>query len=107
VSLCWLWDRMVWVCGIECVLCVGQFEAGLGELVCAVFGSVWSGFGEVILFCVWLSLGRFCVSEFVLCVGEIGAGLGEKVCAVCGTVCCGFVGVSLCCVWYRLERVWR
>jgi len=44
------------------VLCVGEFGAGLGELV---FCSVWER-----LVWVW-------GSEFVLCVGEFGAGLGE------------------------------
>jgi len=46
VSLCCVWDSLVWifgseyvlcvgqslwVCGSECVLCVRQFGAGLGE----------------------------------------------------------------------------
>ena len=77
MSLCWVWDRMLWVWGIECLLCVGQFRAGLGELVCAVCGSIWSGFGEVILCCVWLNLGRFCGRMFVLCVGQFVVGLLE------------------------------
>jgi len=57
-----VWERLVWVWGSEFVLCVGEFGAGLGELV---FCRVWERF-------VWVW-----GSEFVLCVGEFGAGLGE------------------------------
>jgi len=52
VSLCCVWDSTVWDWGSEFVQCVGQFGAGLGELVCAVCGSFWSGFGRVNLCCV-------------------------------------------------------
>jgi len=31
VSVCCVWDSLVWVCGSECVLCVGQFGVGLWE----------------------------------------------------------------------------
>ena len=31
VSVCCVCESLVWVCGIECVLCVGQFCVGLGE----------------------------------------------------------------------------
>ena len=31
VSVCCVWDSLVWVWGSECVLCVGQFGVGLGE----------------------------------------------------------------------------
>jgi len=31
VSLCCVWDNLVWYWGSECVLCVGQFGAGSGE----------------------------------------------------------------------------
>jgi len=31
VSLCCVWDSLVWVWGSECVLCVGQICVGLGE----------------------------------------------------------------------------
>jgi len=31
VSLCCVWDSLVWDWGSECVLCVGQFGACLGE----------------------------------------------------------------------------
>jgi len=31
VSVCCLWDSLVWVCGSECVLFVGQFCVGLWE----------------------------------------------------------------------------
>jgi len=30
VSLCCMWDSLVWVWGSECVLCVGQFGLGFG-----------------------------------------------------------------------------
>jgi len=30
VSVC-VWDRLVWVCGSECELCVVEFCVGLGE----------------------------------------------------------------------------
>ena len=40
VSVCFVWDSLMWVCGCENVLCVGQFEAGLGEWVCVVCGTV-------------------------------------------------------------------
>ena len=62
VSLCCVWDSVVWVWGSEYVLCVGQFGAGLGERVCAVCGRVWGGNGGV---------------YFVLCVVEFCVGLGE------------------------------
>ena len=77
---------------------MGEFGACLGELVCAVCGRVWCGFGEVSLCfvwenlvwvpgavklcCLWECLGRVLVSEFVLCVGQFGVGLGDCVCAV-------------------------
>ena len=31
VSVCYVWDSLVWVCGSESVPCVGQFGVGLGE----------------------------------------------------------------------------
>jgi len=31
VSLCCVWDSLELVCGSECVLCVGQFGLGLWE----------------------------------------------------------------------------
>jgi len=62
-------DSLVWVCGSEsvlcvgefgvglwmCVLCVGQFGMGLWERGCAVCGTVWCGFGGVSVCCVWES----------------------------------------------------
>jgi len=78
--------QYLWVCGSECVLCVGQFGAGLEESVCAVFGKVWGGFVGVCLCCVWDSFGRVCGREFLLCGGHFGAGMADGVCAVCGTV---------------------
>ena len=47
VSVCCVWDRLVWVCGSESVPCVGQFGVCLVE------------------------------REFVLCVGQLGVGLWE------------------------------
>ena len=77
-SLCCVWERLLWICEIEIVLCVGEFGVGLGELGCAVCGSVWCGFGGVCLCCVCESLGVVCLGrEFVLCVGKFGVGLGE------------------------------
>ena len=52
-------------------------------------GTVWCGYGGVILCCVWDSLGNLCVIEFLLCVREFGVGLE----------------ISVCCVWERLVRV--
>jgi len=85
--VCCVWDSLVWVCGSECVLCLGQFHVGLGGVR---MGSVWE------------SLERFWGNEFVLCVGHFRVGLWDRVCAVCGTVWCRFVGGSLRCVWYSL-----
>jgi len=31
VSLCCVWESMVWVWGSEFLLCVGQYGVGLGE----------------------------------------------------------------------------
>ena len=31
LSVCCVWDSLVWVWGSEFVLCVGQFGLGLGE----------------------------------------------------------------------------
>ena len=30
-SVCCVWDSLMWVCGSDCVLCVGQFSFGLWE----------------------------------------------------------------------------
>jgi hypothetical protein len=47
-----------------CVLCVGQFGVGfVGVSVCVVCGTVWSGFGGVIV--------------CVLYVGQFGVGLWD------------------------------
>jgi len=29
VNLVSVWDSLVWICGSECVLCVGKFSVGL------------------------------------------------------------------------------
>ena len=61
VSVCCLWESLVWVWGSECVLCVGQFGVCLGS--------------ECVLF-----VGQFGVclgAECVLCVGQFGMGLWE------------------------------
>jgi len=52
VSTCCVWDSLVWVWGSESVLCVGQFGAGLGALVC----------------CRWLCSVCVCVRNVYLCV---------------------------------------
>ena len=31
VSLCFVWESFVWVCGSDCVFCVGEFGEGLWE----------------------------------------------------------------------------
>ena len=77
VSVCCVWDSLVWVCGSECVLCVGQFGVGLWERECALCGTVWCGFGGVSVCCVWESLVWVCGSECVLRVGEFGVDLWE------------------------------
>ena len=28
VSVCFVWDSLIWVCGCECVFCVGHFGEG-------------------------------------------------------------------------------
>jgi len=94
-----VWDSMVWVWGSECVLCVGQFGAGLGEWVRVVCGIVWCGFGGVGVCCVWESLVWVWGSECVLCVGQFLDGLWEWVRSVCGRDWSGFGGVGACCVW--------
>ena len=38
--------------GSECVLSVGKFGVGLGELVCAACGTDWCGFVGVSVCCV-------------------------------------------------------
>jgi len=91
VSLCCVWDSLLWVWGSECLLCVGEFGAGLVDCVFAVCGRVWGVFGGMCLFCVWGSYLWDCGSECVLCVGQFGACLEI---------------VSVCCVWDSLERVW-
>ena len=61
VILCCVWVCLLWVCWIEFVLCVGEFEVGLGELVFAVCFSVWCGFEGDSLCCVvevWVRLGE-------------------------------------------------
>ena len=91
VSVCCVWDSLVWVWVSEFLLCVGQFRVGLRELVCAACGRNLYRFRGVSLCCVWDSLFRVwgilcCMceslvwvleSEFVLCVGEYGVGLEE------------------------------
>ena len=77
VSLCCVWDCLLWVCGSEFVLCVGKFGVGLWELVCAVCGRVWCGFVGVSVCCVWESLVWICGSECVQCVGQFGVGLWD------------------------------
>ena len=77
VSVCCVWESLVWVCGSECVLCVGQYGVGLWERVCAVCRTVWYGFVGVSVCCVWGSLVWVWESEFVLCVGQLGMGLWE------------------------------
>ena len=62
VSVCCVWDSLVWVWGSACVLCAGQFGVGFwGVSVC----------------CVWDSLVWDWVSECVLCEGQFGVGLWE------------------------------
>jgi len=75
--VCCVWDSLVWVCGSECVLLVGQFGVGLWEWVCAACGTVWCGFVGVGVCCVWDSLVWACGSECVLRVGQFGVGLWE------------------------------
>jgi len=76
MSVCCVWEKLLRVWGSEfvpfvrefvvsleneCVLCVGEIGAGLAESVCAVFGTVWCGFGGVSM----------------CCVGQFGAGMWE------------------------------
>jgi len=56
--VCCARDCLVCVWGGEFVLCVGEFGAGLGELVCDVCGRVLCRFGGVNLCCVWDTLWR-------------------------------------------------
>jgi len=65
--VCCVWNSLVWVCGSEfvlcvgqyglvcgseCLLCVGHFGVGLGERVCAVCGTVCCGLVGVSVCCV-------------------------------------------------------
>jgi len=52
IDFCCVWESLWRVSRSEFVLCVGQFGVGLGELDCAVYGTVWGGFGGVSLCCV-------------------------------------------------------
>ena len=61
VSVCFVWDSLERVWGIDFVLC----------------GRVWGGFGGMSLCCVWDSLVWVWENEGVLCMGQFGAGLGE------------------------------
>jgi len=48
VSVCCVWESLVWVWGSECVLCVGQFGACLEVVsVCCVWESLVWVFGGV------------------------------------------------------------
>ena len=67
----------MWVCGSECVLCVGQFCVGMWECVFVVYGTVCCGFVGVSIYCVWDSLVWLCASESFLCVGQFCVGLWE------------------------------
>ena len=69
MSFCCVWDNLVWDWGSECVLCVGQFGAGLGERFYVVCGRVWGVFEGVNFCCVLERLVCVWGSEFVLCVG--------------------------------------
>ena len=69
VSVCCVWDSLVWVWGIECVLCVVQFFVGLGDCVCAVCGTVLCVFWGVCVCCVWDSFFRF-GGVWVFCVWD-------------------------------------
>ena len=46
VSVCCVWDSLVWVCGSECVLCVGQFGVCLGGECVLCMGHFGMGLGE-------------------------------------------------------------
>ena len=75
VCVCCVWDSLVWVWGSECA--AGGFVVFVyRHCVCAVCGTVWSGFGgvsvqQVALWCLYI--GFVCV----LCLGQFGVGLGE------------------------------
>jgi len=77
VSLCSVWDSLLWVCGSEFVLCLVQIGACL-EIEClfCVWDSVQRVWG-IDFFCVCERLGRVGGSDFVLCVGRFGVGMGE------------------------------
>jgi len=76
VSLCCVWDSLVWVLGNELVLCVEEFGVGLGERVCGVFRRVWCGFGGVSLCRMWdifiWNWGSLCFVVF----GRVWCGFG-------------------------------
>ena len=46
VSLCCVWDSLVWVCGSEIVLCVGQFAVGFGSERVLFVGQFGLGLAE-------------------------------------------------------------
>jgi len=58
VNLFCVWDNLVWFCGSECVLCVGQFEACLEIVILCCLWENFSGLGGLNLCCVGESLGR-------------------------------------------------
>jgi len=55
VSVCFVWESLVWVWGSVCVLCVRQFGVCMGEWVCAVCGKVWCEYGGVSVCSLWES----------------------------------------------------
>ena len=58
LSFCCVWESLGRFWGIEFLLCVGEFGAGLGECVCSVCGAVFCGIVGVSVCCVWDSLER-------------------------------------------------
>ena len=46
VSLCRVWESLMWVCGSECVLCGGEFGAGLRVNFLLCVGVFEAGLGE-------------------------------------------------------------
>ena len=61
---------------------MGLFGVDLGECVCVVCGTVWSGLGGVSVCCVLDLLEWIGGSECVLCVGMFQVDLGSE-CVLC------------------------
>ena len=74
LCVCFVWDSLVWVWRSECA--AGDFVVLVyRHCVCAVCGTVWSGFRGVSV--QQVALWRLYIGIVWLCVGQFVVGLGE------------------------------